>query len=138
MRLVPMPDYESAHRHFKWEIPETFNFGTDVVDQWATNPDQLALIWCNHEGAEARFTYADIARLASQFANLMTASGVYKGDRVLVMLPRIPAWQIAMVGCLKMGLVPIPCITMLTASDIAYRIKDAQAVAVVTTVENTN
>ena len=138
MRRVRMPDYESAHQDFKWDIPETFNFGTDVVDQWAADPDRLALVWCNRAGAEARYTYADMARLTSQFANLMTARGVRKGDRVLVMLPRIPAWQIAMVGCLKMGLVPIPCVTMLTASDIAYRIKDASAVAVVTTAENTD
>ena len=138
MRRVPMPDYESAHRDFKWDIPETFNFGTDVVDQWAADPDRLALIWCNREGAEARYTYADMARLTSQFANLVTARGVRKGDRVVVMLPRIPAWQIAMVGCLKVGLVPIPCVTMLTASDIAYRIEDANAVAVVTTAGNTD
>ena len=79
MRRVPMPDYESAHRDFKWEIPETFNFGTDVVDKWAADPNRLALIWCDHEGAEARYTYADMARLTSQFANLMTARGVRKG-----------------------------------------------------------
>ena len=138
MRRVPMPDYESAYRDFKWDIPKTFNFGVDVVDQWATDPDRLALIWCNYEGAEARYTYADIARLTSQFANLMTTKGVCKGDRVVVILPRIPAWQITMVGCLKAGLVPIPCVTMLTATDIAYRIEDANAVAVVTTTENTN
>ncbi len=138
MHRICMPDYESAYQNFKWDIPKTFNFGADVVDQWAADPDHLALIWCNHEGAEARFTYADMARRTSQFANLMTNIGLNKGDRVLVMLPRIPAWQIAIVGCLKMGLVPIPCVTMLTSSDIAYRIKDAGAVAVVTTAGNTD
>ena len=102
------------------------------------SPSRLALIWCDHEGTEARYTYADMARLTSQFANLMTTRGLRKGDRVLIMLPRIPAWQIALVGCLKMGLVPIPCVTMLTANDIAYRIEDANAVAVVTSAGNTD
>ena len=53
------------------------------------------------------------------------------------MLPRIPAWQIAMVGCLKAGLVPIPCLTMLTGSDIAYRLENSGAEAAVTTTKHT-
>ena len=40
--------------------------------------------------------------------------GVAKGDRVIVMLPRIPEWQIALIACLKLGAVVIPCIEMLT------------------------
>jgi acyl-coenzyme A synthetase/AMP-(fatty) acid ligase len=52
------------------------------------------------------------------------------------MLPRIPEWQIAMVGCLKLGVIPIPCITMQTAHDIAYRAAHSGAVAAVTTSDN--
>ena len=138
MRRVPMENYESAHAAFEWDVPATFNFGTDVVDRWAEDPDRLALIWCDHKGHAERYTYADMARLTNQFANLLTAQGITKGDRVIIMLPRIPAWQIAVVGCLKMGVVPIPCVTMLTAGDVDYRINHADAVGAVTTAENTS
>jgi acyl-coenzyme A synthetase/AMP-(fatty) acid ligase len=37
-----------------------------------------------------------------------------------------------MVACLKLGAVPIPCITMLTARDVAYRAQHAGAVAAIT------
>jgi len=137
MQRVPMPDYESAHGAFEWDIPETFNFAVDVVDQWAQDPDRLALIWCDDQGHEERYTYADMSRLTSQFANLLSAQGVGKGDRVIVVLPRIPAWQIAVVGCLRAGAVPIPCVTMLTEGDLAFRIEDARVAATVTTAENT-
>ena len=39
------------------------------------------------------------------------------------MLPRLPEWQIAMVGAIKLGAIPIPCIDMLTPGDVAYRIR---------------
>jgi len=58
---------------------------------------------------------------------------VKRGDRVIVMLPRLPQWQIAMVGCAKLGAVPVPCIEMLTAKDVAYRIGHSGAVAAITT-----
>src|SRR5512139_701848 len=133
-----MTDYERACREFVWELPATFNFGGDVVDAWAADPAHLALIWCNHRGEERRFTFADIRRASNQFANLLRQQGVHKGDRVLVMLPRIPAWPIAMVGCLKLGAVPVPCITMQTQADIEFRTRHSGAIAAVTTHENIN
>ena len=137
MQRVDMVDYDQAYREFRWEIPPTFNFGGDVVDRWAEDPQRLALIWCSDRGEERRFTFGDIRRATNQFANLLQQRGVKKGDRVLVMLPRIPAWQIAMVGCLKLGAVPVPCITMQTARDIAFRTQHSGAVGAVTTREHT-
>jgi acyl-coenzyme A synthetase/AMP-(fatty) acid ligase len=131
-----MVDYEATRRDFSWDLPATFNFGGDVVDHWAENPDRPALIWCDHRGNERRFSFAEIRDLSNRFANLLRAQGVEKGDRVLVMLPRIPEWQIAMVGCCKLGAVPVPCITMQTARDIAYRAGHSGAVAAVTTRDN--
>ncbi len=118
---------------FEWRVPEAFNFSADVVDRWAEDPDRLALIAVNADGREERFTYAEIARRAAQLASLLGELGIEKGDRVIVMLPRIPEWQITMVATTRMGAVPIPCITMLTTSDLAYRVRHAGAKGVVTT-----
>lgn len=117
-----------------WDLPATFNFGRDVVDAIArVEPERLALIWCDDAGGEQRFTFGEISRLSNQLAALLAGQGVSRGDRVLVMLPRLPQWQIAMVGCLKLGAVPIPCIEMLTGKDVLYRATKAQAVAAITT-----
>lgn len=132
-----MDDYDRIHDAFRWEVPERFNFGADVVDRWAEDPDKLALIWCNGAGAEERYTFRQIADLSSRFANVLRAHGVQRGDRFVVMLPRLPQWQIAMVGCLKAGVVPIPCIEMLTAGDVDYRMRNADARGAITTAANT-
>ena len=130
----PMKSYETAHAEFRWALPPTFNFGRDVVDAIAAKePGRLALLWCDEAGAELRYTFSEIGRQSSQFANLLASQGVQRGDRVLVMLPRLPQWQIAMVGCLKLGAIPIPCIDMLTEKDVLYRATHSGAVAAITT-----
>lgn len=116
---------------FQWRIPKSFNFAVDVVDYWAANDDPLALLWRNAAGEERSFRYSDISRLTKRFARALQEAGVKKGDRVLVVLPRIPEWQIAVVGALRIGAVPIPSIEMLKVHEVAYRAKHSGAVAVV-------
>ena len=127
-----MDDYERAVAGHRLEAPAAFNFGADVVDAWARDPSKLALIWCDAEGNERRFTFDDVARASNRVANRLAARGVAKGDRVVVMLPRIPEWQIALTACLKLGAIPIPCITMLTERDVDYRVRHSGAVAAIT------
>jgi acyl-coenzyme A synthetase/AMP-(fatty) acid ligase len=129
-----MEDYATLHREHCLTIPQTFNFGRDVVDAWANDADKTALIWCDGSGSERSFTFSDIARRSSQVANWLTEQGICKGERIVVMLPRIPEWQIVLVGCLKVGAVPIPCITMLTEKDVSYRVHQSGAVGAITTI----
>ena len=120
---------------FEWQVPSEFNFAVDVVDAWARDPDLLALVAVDESGNEQTYTYADIAAASCRLANLLKAQGLRKGDRVLVMLPRIANWQIAMVAVMRLGAVPIPCITMLTTKDVTYRIEHSGAVGVITMAE---
>ena len=136
MSLSIMRDYHETYRSFRLEVPQQFNFGGDVIDRWARDSDHLALIWCDETGTERRFTFSDISRLSNRCANLFSALGLRRGDPILIMLPRLPEWQITMVGALKLGAIPIPCIDMLTAGDVAYRIGHSGARGAVTTATN--
>ena len=136
MNIDAMRDYDRTAREFRWDLPARFNFGRDVVDRQAELHDKPALIWCNEAGAERRFNYSDISRQSNQLANLLARGGVRKGERVMVLLPRIPEWQISMVACLKLGAIPIPCIEMLTPKDIAFRVLNSGASAAITTLSN--
>ena len=119
--------YEDFYRDFRWSIPQTFNFATDVVDRWARENDGLALIWQNEAGEEGSYRYSDIALESRRLAAVLRGQGLRKGDRVVVMLPRVPEWQIAIIACLRLGAVAIPCIEMLTERDVAYRVKNSGA-----------
>jgi acyl-coenzyme A synthetase/AMP-(fatty) acid ligase len=134
--IAPMRDYAQTYRGFRWRLPASFNFAADVVDAWARTPGKLALLWCDESGREERYTFSEIAALGARAANALALRGVRKGERVLVMLPRLPQWQIAMLGCLRLGAIPIPCIDMLTAKDVTFRANHSGAVAAITTAAN--
>lgn len=126
-----MQNYDATYASFRWQIPDRFNFATDVVDRLAREGDGQALIWANAAGEEQHFRFSDIAGASCRAASALKDRGIGKGDIVVVMTPRIPEWQIAMIACLRIGAVPIPCIEMLTAKDLAYRISHAGAKGVI-------
>jgi acetyl-CoA synthetase/medium-chain acyl-CoA synthetase len=138
-----MPELESAldawkrrRDAFRWETPDRFNFGTDVVERFAREPSRPALLWRGAGGSERRLTYAEVARQANRFAHLLRSLGVRPGDPVIVMLPKLPEWQIALVGALEAGCLVIPSSTILRPKDIEYRVNHSGSVALVTTPES--
>lgn len=136
LRLIAMQTYEDICKQFRWELPEYFNFATDVVDRYAQDPERTALWWMDDAGREEKYTYAAMRDLSNRFANGMAGLGIAPGDVVLVMLPRIPAWQVVMLGLLKLGAVAAPGATLLQPKDIAYRAQLSGARALITDAEN--
>jgi acyl-coenzyme A synthetase/AMP-(fatty) acid ligase len=139
MRDLPpnMTDYLQTRATFRLEVPEVYNYARDVVDAWAARePGKLALLAVSPDGGDPRrFSFADLAASSNRAANFLAARGLRKGDRVFVMLPRIPEWYDVVLGCIKLGAVPMPGTTLLTARDIAYRLERAGATAAVTDAE---
>jgi acetyl-CoA synthetase/medium-chain acyl-CoA synthetase len=132
--IAPRRLYEELVAGFRWQVPAEFNFGA-LVDAWATDRSRVALYWEDEAGRRERHTFWDVKQASNRFMNALAALGVGRGDPVLVMLPRVPAWQTAMVGTLKLGALAIPCTASLRAKDIAFRARHSGARAVVTTVE---
>jgi len=127
-----MTNYEQARQAFKWDVPEEFNFAIDTIGKWAQDPEKLAMLWVGEDGREERYTFVHFDEQSSRAANAFQKLGIAKGDRVLVMLPRIPEWWEAMLGLMKLGAIGIPCTTLLTPKDIEYRADLAEAVAIIT------
>jgi acyl-coenzyme A synthetase/AMP-(fatty) acid ligase len=127
-----MTDYEAERREFRLEVPEYFNFATDVIEKWAGDPNKPAMLWVGQHGEERGLTFAHFAEYSSRAANAFAALGLGKGDPVLVMLPRIPEWWEAALGLMRLGAIPIPCTTLLTPKDIQFRAGIAEAVAIIT------
>ena len=141
MKDVPtnMPDYELAYANERLEVPEYFNFGFDVVDKWAEDRTKLALLSVDSRGENTQHhTFWDLKVLSNKYANSLRDRGIKKGDRVFIMLPRIPEWYVIMLGLMKLGALPMPGTTLLTPKDIEYRINTAEAVMAITDEENTS
>src|SRR5438094_310661 len=83
-----MIDYEAERRSFQLEVPEYFNFATDIIGKWASDPNKPAMLWLGQHGQEQGLTFAHFAEYSSRAANAFSALGIGKGDPILVMLPR--------------------------------------------------
>jgi acetyl-CoA synthetase/medium-chain acyl-CoA synthetase len=116
------------------EAPPLYNFSSDVIDCWARErPGAPALWWLNADGkGEARLTFRELAAASRRAANVFRAGGVRRGDRVMVVLPRVPQWWISLLGLIRLGAVAVPGTPMLTTHDLAYRSAAAEVSAVVT------
>ena len=86
--------YRLACESFRWEVPDSFNFGRDVVDRFAEEPERPALLWRSAEGRQRRLRFSDVSATSNQFAHLLLSLGIAPGDPVIIMLPRVPEWQI--------------------------------------------
>ncbi|XP_032098760.1 acyl-coenzyme A synthetase ACSM3, mitochondrial [Sapajus apella] len=132
-------NYESMKQDFKLEIPEYFNFANDVLDQWTdmekagkkhSNP---AFWWINGKGKEVKWSFEELGSLSRKLANVLSeACSLQRGDRVILILPRVPEWWLTNVACLRTGTVLIPGTTQLTQKDILYRLQSSKAKCIIT------
>jgi acetyl-CoA synthetase len=96
-------DYESARESFMILVPEYFNFGFDVVDRHADEEKKRALVWTDPAGKEVReYSFQDISRHSNRAANVLKGIGVKKGDRVFIMLGRVPEWYFILVAAINL------------------------------------
>lgn len=134
--FTTLPEYRRVHGAYGLSPPAAFNFGYDVVDQWAREcPTAVALWWVGPGGVERRLTYAELSERSNKLANVFRSEGLVRGERIMVHLPAVPEWWETMVALAKADLVAIPTTSQLTPSDVAYRLDVAGIAGVVTDAE---
>lgn len=108
--------------HFRVKVPENFNFGYDIVDEWAAvEPEKKALCWTNDKGEHIDFTFADIKRESDKTAAYFQSLGIGRGDMVMLILKRRYEFWFSIIALHKLGAVCIPATHLLTEKDIIYR-----------------
>lgn len=114
--------YEDFKKGLKIEVPKNFNFAYDVVDAIAAEtPDKTAMVWCDEQGAETKFTFGQMKRFSDKAANYLTGIGIKKGDPVMLILKRRYEFWFACLALHKIGAIAIPATHLLTVKDIVYR-----------------
>ena len=119
---------------YQLKYPDNFNFAYDIVDDIANaEPNRKAMVWCNPEGEEHVFTFADMKRYSDKTANMFKAHGVKKGDKVIVVLKRHYQFWFTILALHKIGAVIIPATFLLTKHDVEYRCNSAEVKFIVAT-----
>ena len=115
---------------FSWNVPPAFNFARDVIDKLAPE-DRLGLVFVDTAGGRTDYTFEQIANASQRWAAVLRDQGVKKGDRVIIVLPKIPDWLFAMTALLRIGAVAVPGAEQLRSKDMAFRANHSGATTVI-------
>ncbi|MGW0041949.1 acetate--CoA ligase [Rhodococcus sp. NPDC003348] len=142
-------DYEGERARFRWteverelgESPGGCNIAHYAVDRHAAGPlaDTPAFRFVSQEGRDSggptadTLTFSEFGRRARTFTNVLRNLGVQKGERVFVLLGRIPELYVTVLGALRNGCVVAPLFSAFGPEPLATRIRLGDARVLVTT-----
>lgn len=101
------------------------------MEKHAQDSNKLALVWENEEGQQREVTYQKLLQEANRVGNVFRQSGLQKGDKLLVMMPRLIETYEIYIAALKLGIIIIPSSEMLRKKDLEYRISHGEVSAIV-------
>jgi long-chain acyl-CoA synthetase len=102
----------------------TLNLAHLLDHQARLTPEREALV-CG----PARLTYGQLSAMAAMAANGLRAIGIKPGDHVALSCPNTPHFVVAYFAILRVGAVVVPLNVLLKPREIAYHLKDSDAVA---------
>ncbi|MFF0523177.1 AMP-binding protein [Actinomadura nitritigenes] len=125
--LAHRDDYATAYEKFRWPVLTGFNWALDWFDKIAEGNDAPALWIVEEDGAEERYSFAQLARRSNQVANMLRTAGVRRGDRIVLMLGnQVELWE-TVLAAMKLGAVLIPCTPLLGPADLQDRLTRGRA-----------
>jgi len=118
----------------KWFEDGELNVCYNAVDRHAEkNPNNIAIIWEGDDPNQSKtYTYLQLQKEVSKFANVLKDMGVKKGDRVTIYLTMIPEVAFAMLACARIGAVHSVIFGGFAPESIAGRIQDCNSKFVIT------
>ncbi len=119
----------------KWFEDGELNLSYNCLDRHLTNgnKNKAAIIWQGEPEDDVRvFTYQDMHREVSKFANVLKSKGIEKGDRVALYMPMIPELAIAMLACTRIGAIHSIVFGGFSSVALADRINDSECKMLIT------
>ena len=146
--VVPpnMVDYDRAREDFRWEdvnkhldwLPNGgLNIAYEAIDRhlYTARKDKIALYWEGREGGSEQYAFSELRELTNRFANVLKHLDIQKGDRVFILLDRIPELYVVAFGSLKTGAIIGPLFSVFGPDAIRDRLQDSGAKVLVTSAE---
>lgn len=126
--------WDSIEQHFSWHQTGKVNMAYEAIDRHAESDrkNKIALLYSDNRRDE-QYTFEQMKAKSNQFGNLLRKLGVHKGDRVFIFMPRTPELYFALLGTIKIGAVVGPLFEAFMEMAVCDRLKDSEAVAIVTT-----
>jgi acetyl-CoA synthetase len=139
-----LEDYESSYGSFNWKEPKLplpsltngvgLNIAFEAVERHAHGDlaETIALRCIRPDKSFRDFTYGELNRLSSRFANVLAALGVKKGERVFALAGRLPELYTTALGTLKSTAVFCPLFSVFGPEPVFQRLSRGDAKVLVT------
>ncbi len=140
-----LQDYDDLYASFSWENErrhlngltdnQGINIAFEAIERHAGDHlrNTVALRWIRKDNSVQDFTYTDLHKLTSKFANVLEKLGVQKGERVFSFTGRIPELYITALGTLKKTAVYCPLFSVFGPEPVWQRLSKGDAKVLVTT-----
>ncbi len=125
--------YDYPKGDIKWFEGGTLNVSVNCVDRHIeARGDQVALIWEGDDPAnDKKMTYKELHQEVCQFANVLKAQGIKKGDRVCIYLPMLIEAAAVILACTRIGAVHSIVFGGFSALALRDRINDSDCKIVI-------
>ncbi len=125
---------ESRKPFYQWFVGGKVNIVHNALDrhQKTYRKNKLAFVWVGEPGDVRTYSYYALNREVCQFANVLKAMGIQKGDRITIYMPRIPEIVIAMLASAKIGAIHSVVYGGFSVDALQGRIDDSQSKIVIT------
>ena len=128
-------EYDFVNGKIEWFSNGKLNASYNCLDRHVNNGygDETAIIWEGNDPNQSRtFTYKELLKEVSQFANGLKDLGVKKGDRVCLYMQMIPELAIAVLACARIGAVHSVVFGAFSSDALRDRINDSACKILVT------
>ena len=122
--MTAITSYEQACAEHRWQVPERYNIATDVCDRHPR--DKPAMIHEDPNGRVRQLSWGEMQDMSNQFANVLVAHGVERGDRVAMLLPPTPETAAAFFGTWKTGAILLSMSVLYGDEGIRHRLTDSR------------
>lgn len=94
--------------------------------------DKTAVVYEGDGGQRRTLTYAQLDTQVRRFAANLAQLGVTRGDRVVLFMPVVPEATVAFLAIAALGAVVVPAFTGYGAEAVATRLRESEAVVLIT------
>lgn len=111
------------------KLPAHFNIGWECCDRWVEQGkgDRPAIHY-----EDRTLSFRELQELSNRIGNGLSSLGLREGERFLIRLTNVPEFHAAILGGLKVGLVPIPTPTLLRERELEHIMKVGEVRLVLT------
>lgn len=120
---------------YRWFPDGRMNTCYNALDRHveAGHGDRTAVIYDSAvTGVQREISYAELLDDVRALAGALASHGIGRGDRVVIYMPMVPQAVVAMLACARIGAVHSVVFGGFAPHELAARIEDAQAKAIVT------